>query len=98
MHSRKRVLVTGGASFLGSLLCELMRELAEKITSLPGSKSQIVHKPLHSDDPRQRQPEVTLARQALGWQPATSLEEGIHKTIAYFEEVLRRHSRDEAGA
>ena len=97
MHSPKRVQVTGGAGFLGSLLCEHMRELAEKITSLSGSKSQIVYKPLPSDDPRQRQPEVTLARQALGWQPATSLEEGLPKTIAYFEEVLRRHSRQEAG-
>jgi nucleoside-diphosphate-sugar epimerase len=85
MHLRKRVLVTGGAGFLGSLLCEHMRE------------SQIVDKALPSDDPRQRQPDITLARQALGWQPATSLEEGIPITIAYFEEALRRRSRHEAG-
>jgi UDP-glucuronate decarboxylase len=75
-----------------------IRELAEKIISLIGSKSKIVYKPLPSDDPRQRQPDIALARKALGWEPATSLDAGLSKTIAYFEEVLRRHSRPNAAA
>ena len=49
-------------------------------------------------DPRQRQPDIALARQVLGWEPNTPLEKGLPKTIAYFEEVLRRHSRNDADA
>jgi UDP-glucuronate decarboxylase len=71
-------------------------QLAEKVIALTGSKSTLVHKPLPSDDPRQRQPDIALARRALGWEPATSLEEGLAKTIAYFEEVLRHGSSDGA--
>ena len=52
---------------------------------LVGGKSQIVHKPLPSDDPKQRQPDITLARKLLKWEPAVPLEEGLKRTIAYFK-------------
>jgi UDP-glucuronate decarboxylase len=65
-----------------------MRELAEKVIALTGSKSMIEHRPLPPDDPRQRQPDISLARQELGWQPTVQLEEGLHRTIAYFDELL----------
>lgn len=64
-------------------------ELAEKVVALTNSRSEIVFKPLPSDDPRQRRPDITLAREILGWEPRIVLEEGLKKTIAYFEEVLR---------
>jgi len=73
-------------------------ELAAKVISLTGSRSRTIHKPLPDDDPRQRQPDIALAREALGWQPMTSLEKGLAKTIAYFEEVLRRNLRPDASA
>lgn len=60
-------------------------ELAEKILSITGSKSKIVHKPLPQDDPVQRKPVIDLAQKELDWRPKVSLEEGLEKTIAYFE-------------
>jgi UDP-glucuronate decarboxylase len=63
-------------------------ELAEKVLGLTGSRSAIVHKPLPADDPRQRQPNIDLAREKLGWQPTVPLEEGLKRTIAYFEQLL----------
>jgi UDP-glucuronate decarboxylase len=63
-------------------------ELAEKVISMTGSKSQIVFKPLPADDPRQRQPDITLAKQVLGWEPEVALEKGLEKTIGYFTELL----------
>lgn len=68
-----------------------MIELAELVLSLTGSKSKLVHKPLPQDDPRQRQPDISLAKRTLDWQPKTMLREGLTKTVAYFEEVLRRN-------
>jgi UDP-glucuronate decarboxylase len=65
-----------------------MLELAERIIGLTGSKSKLVHKPLPHDDPKQRQPDITLARQALGWEPKIRLEKGLKPTIAYFEKLL----------
>ena len=65
-----------------------VRQLAEKVLSLTGSRSTIVHKPLPADHPKQRQPDITLAREALGWSPRVSLKEGLEKTIAYFDRVL----------
>jgi UDP-glucuronate decarboxylase len=62
-------------------------ELAQKIIELTGSRSKIVYKPLPEDDPRQRQPEISLAKQKLGWEPKTDLEEGLRKTIDYFGEI-----------
>ena len=61
-----------------------MRQLAELTLKLVGGKSKIVHKPLPADDPRQRRPDITLARQILKWEPAVPLEEGLKRTIAYF--------------
>ncbi len=61
-----------------------MLELAELTLKLVGGKSKIVHKPLPSDDPKQRQPDITLARRVLQWAPKVPLEEGLQRTIAYF--------------
>jgi len=61
-----------------------VRQLAEKIIELTGSRSTIVEAPLPQDDPRQRQPDISLARQVLGWNPTVSLEDGLVTTIAYF--------------
>ena len=65
-----------------------MLQLAKTILDLTGSRSQIVHRPLPQDDPRQRQPNITKAQDLLGWKPVTSLKEGLIKTIAYFEDLL----------
>jgi len=66
-----------------------IRELAEQVIDLTGSSSVIVHKPLPADDPRQRRPDITLARERLGWEPRVVLRQGLEKTIAYFEGLLR---------
>ena len=66
-------------------------ELAREVISLTGSKSKIVHLPLPADDPQQRQPDISLARNMLdGWEPKVQLQDGLLRTIAYFEEVLSR--------
>jgi UDP-glucuronate decarboxylase len=64
-------------------------ELAEKVIFLTGSRSKIIHAPLPQDDPTQRQPDIRLAKETLRWEPKIQLEEGLKKTIAYFESVLR---------
>jgi len=64
-------------------------ELAEKIIRMTGSKSKITFKPLPADDPKQRQPLIDLAKEKLGWTPEVVLEEGLKKTIAYFEDVVK---------
>jgi UDP-glucuronate decarboxylase len=66
-----------------------MLQLATTILELTGSHSQIVHRPLPQDDPRQRQPNIAKAQDLLGWKPTTPLKEGLTKTIAYFEGLLR---------
>ncbi len=63
-------------------------DFANVIVELTGTKSKIVYKPLPSDDPTQRRPDLTLAKEKLGWQPKTELKEGILKTIEYFRERL----------
>ena len=68
-----------------------MRELAEMVVELTGSKSQIVFKPLPQDDPRQRCPDISKARELLGWEPTIQLREGLGKTITYFDEFLKAH-------
>lgn len=65
-----------------------IRELAEKVIAMTGSKSALIFKPLPADDPRQRRPDITLARETLGWEPNIPLEEGLTHTIAYFRELL----------
>jgi len=66
-----------------------IRQLAEKIINMTGSRSKLVFEPLPDDDPRQRCPDVTLAKESLGWEPGVRLEEGLVKTIAYFDEFLQ---------
>jgi UDP-glucuronate decarboxylase len=63
-------------------------ELAERVIHLTGSRSRIVHAPLPADDPVQRCPDITLAKQRLGWQPRVPLEDGLKRTIAYFKSML----------
>ena len=63
-------------------------ELAEKVINLTGSQSKIIHETLPSDDPKQRQPDITQARQVLDWEPKYSLDEGLKPTIAYFDRLL----------
>jgi len=63
-------------------------ELAEKVIELTGSRSEIVFKPLPADDPKRRQPDITLARKLLDWEPRISLDEGLKKTIEYFDRFL----------
>jgi UDP-glucuronate decarboxylase len=65
-----------------------IRQLAEKIIDLTGTNSRLVFKPLPADDPRQRQPDIAMARRELGWEPTVELEAGLKKTIAYFEGFL----------
>jgi UDP-glucuronate decarboxylase len=65
-----------------------VRDLAERMIKLTGSHSKIVHRPLPQDDPIQRCPDITLARQALAWQPRTGLDEGLRLTIDYFRTML----------
>jgi UDP-glucuronate decarboxylase len=67
-----------------------MLELAEKIVGLTGSRSDIVFKPLPQDDPLQRRPDISLARERLHWEPTTELEEGLKETIAYFRDILMK--------
>jgi len=64
-----------------------MRELAQEVVALTGSKSKIVHLPMPADDPRQRKPDLTLARQMLDWSPTIALRDGLEKTIAYFTQL-----------
>ena len=63
-------------------------ELAEKVLKLTGSKSKLIFLPLPEDDPMQRQPDITLAKKILGWEPKVPLEEGLKKTIDYFKSTL----------
>ena len=65
-----------------------IRELAEKVVSMTGSKSRLVFKPLPSDDPMQRQPDITLARDKLGWEPEVTLDDGLKETIRFFRTLV----------
>ena len=102
---RKRTLITGGAGFirltespddlrgpvnLGNPVEFSMRELAEQVIELTGSRSPLEHRPLPQDDPRQRKPDITLAQEQLGWQPNVQLREGLGDTIGYFETLLAK--------
>ena len=66
-----------------------IRELAELTVELTGSKSKLVFRPLPGDDPKQRKPDISKAEKLLGWRPTTPLREGLTKTIAYFDDLLR---------
>jgi len=73
---------------LGNPIEFTIRELAETVIKMTGSKSELRFLSLPADDPQQRQPDITLARSALDWEPSTRLNDGLVKTIAYFEELL----------
>ncbi len=64
-------------------------ELAQKVIDLTGSKSKIIFQPLPKDDPMQRKPDITLAKEKLNWEPVIKLEEGLAKTITYFDNLLK---------
>jgi UDP-glucuronate decarboxylase len=71
-------------------------ELAEKVIQLTGSSSKIEKLPLPPDDPTQRRPDISLAKEKLNWEPTIMLNEGLKKTIAYFDEKLRREKSAQA--
>lgn len=66
-----------------------IRELAERVIELTGSSSTLIFKPLPEDDPKQRQPDISLAKDRLKWSPTIELDEGLTKTISYFDELLK---------
>jgi len=70
-----------------------IRELAEQVLEITGSKSKLVERPLPSDDPKQRQPDIALARKTLGWTPKVPLADGLLRTIAYFDKLLGQPQR-----
>ena len=65
-----------------------MLELAEKVIRLTGSKSKLVFMPLPADDPTQRKPDISLAKEKLKWEPTIALEDGLKETIEYFKRIL----------
>ena len=67
-----------------------IRQLAETIIDLSGSRSSLVYKALPQDDPQQRKPDITLAQRELTWTPTTALESGLKRTIAYFDDLLKK--------
>jgi UDP-glucuronate decarboxylase len=73
-----------------------MLELAQAVVKQTGSASRIVHRELPADDPRQRQPDITLARERLGWQPRVALAQGLERTIAYFRALIESGWRPRA--
>jgi UDP-glucuronate decarboxylase len=79
---------------LGNPVETTMLELAETILGLTGSASKIEYRPIPADDPVRRCPDISLARKTLGWQPTTTLEEGLRRTIMFFEDVLRGSAAD----
>ncbi len=81
--------VTGPIN-LGNPVETTVAELADAILAITGSKSEVEHHPLPSDDPVRRCPDISLARKTLGWEPRTPLEEGLKSTIDYFDDLLRR--------
>jgi len=69
-----------------------IKQLAEQVIDLTGSASMLVNKPLPQDDPKQRQPDISLAKQQLDWEPTIPLRDGLTKTISYFDELLAQMS------
>jgi UDP-glucuronate decarboxylase len=88
MRLMESPLGTGGPINLGNPQEFMIAELAQLIIELSGSSSRVVHRPLPSDDPRQRRPDIARARRLLDWQPKVGVREGLLRTIAYFEDDL----------
>ena len=65
-----------------------IKQLAEMVLALTGSRSKIVYRPLPADDPKQRRPDISLAKTRLDWAPTVQLEQGLNHTIAYFDKLL----------
>jgi UDP-glucuronate decarboxylase len=86
--------VTGPVN-LGNPVEFTIRQLAESVVGLTGSSSKIVYRPLPEDDPRQRCPDISLAKRLLAWEPRVQLRDGLMKTIEYFEQLLRSDPKDE---
>ena len=80
--------VTGPIN-LGNPAEMTVKSLAERVIALTGSRSRIEYRPLPQDDPRQRQPDIARAQQVLGWAPTTALEDGLARTVAYFDRLLK---------
>jgi len=78
----------GGPVNLGNPVEFTILELAELVLKLTKSRSSVIHRPLPQDDPTQRCPDISLARRALGWEPKVKLEEGLQRTIEYFQKQL----------
>lgn len=81
--------VTGPIN-LGNPVEFTIRELAERVIELTGSSSKLVYHPLPQDDPKQRQPNIELAKKTLDWKPTVQLAEGLEQTIAYFQNMIRK--------
>ena len=79
-----------GPMNLGNPVEFTILELAEKVLTLTGSRAKIEFRPLPADDPRQRKPDTTLARQMIGWEPKVPLGEGLRRTVEYFEQLVRK--------
>jgi UDP-glucuronate decarboxylase len=82
---------TSGPVNLGNPGEFTIRELAELTIEMTGSRSKLIFQPLPADDPKQRQPDIALARRTLGWEPKVPLREGLGRTIEYFDRLLREH-------
>ena len=83
-----------GPMNLGNPHESTVRELAAAIISLTGSKSEIVHLPLPNDDPTQRCPDISFAKQKLDWEPKVPLTEGLQKAIEYFDQLLSKGANE----
>jgi UDP-glucuronate decarboxylase len=70
-----------------------IRELAESVIKLTGTKSKIIYKNLPQDDPKQRKPDITLAKKELNWEPSVKLDDGLVSTIAYFDNLLVKYGK-----
>jgi UDP-glucuronate decarboxylase len=86
-------LMNSGSDFIGPVNLGnpgefTIRELAEKTLEMVGSKSKLNNLPLPEDDPKQRQPDISLAKEKLGWEPTIKLDEGLARTIEYFRTVV----------
>ncbi|MFH1583348.1 MAG: GDP-mannose 4,6-dehydratase, partial [Candidatus Falkowbacteria bacterium] len=74
---------------LGNPIELKIKEIAEKIITITGSKSKIAYGPLPKDDPKKRRPDITLAKEKLNWQPEVELETGLKQTIEYFKKLIK---------